>query len=64
MSKTYIATVVMFISSLLGMFQVQLPYTNEQISEAVFVIVTTLSAIKVLYERWKRGDVSTLGFKL
>lgn len=64
MSKTYIATVVMFISSLLGMFQVQLPYTNEQISEAVFIIATTLSAIKVLYERWKRGDVSTLGFKL
>ena len=63
MSKTFIATFIGFLASLLGMFDVKLPYTNEQISEAVFVIITTLSALKVLYERYQKGGVTIFGFK-
>lgn len=44
--------------------KVELPYTDEQITQATYVIIGVIAGIKILYERYKRGDVSFLGFKI
>lgn len=64
MSKTYLATFVSIIVTLLATFNVKLPYTNDEITEAAYVIVGVLAGFKILYERYKKGDVSILGFKI
>lgn len=64
MSRTYIATFVSILVTLFATFNVELPYTNEQITEAIYIIVGVIAGLKILYERHKRGDVSFLGFKI
>lgn len=64
MSKTFIATFVTMLIMVLQAAKVELPYTNEQITEAIYVIVGILAALKVLYERYLKGGVSYFGFKI
>lgn len=64
MSKTYLATFVSVLVTFLATFNVKLPYTNEEITEAIYVIAGVLAGFKILYERYRKGGVSILGFKL
>jgi hypothetical protein len=63
-SKTYLATYVTTFVMILAAFNVKLPYTDEQITEAIYVIVGVVASLKILYERYRKGDVSLIGFKL
>lgn len=64
MSRTYIATFVSVLVTILATFNVKLPNTTEEITEAVYVIVGVIASLKILYERYRKGGVSFLGFKI
>lgn len=61
MSKTYISSLIMTITSILAVLNVVLPFTNEQLTDTVFITITLASMVWNMFERYKRGDISWTG---
>lgn len=63
MSKTYIAAAVSLLAFIAQALHTELPYGQEEIVNAVSIIVAVGGFIWTIYERFKKGDVTVLGKK-
>jgi FtsH-binding integral membrane protein len=60
-SSTYISTIVLVIIFIASKFNITLG--NEEVTSWIEAILVIISAVKILYERWKKGGVSPLGVR-
>jgi hypothetical protein len=60
-SITIVGLIVAFIGTLTSAFNIQLPYTPEEIEKALTVLVTLIGLAVAWYGRWRKGDVSFFG---
>lgn len=53
----------MLIAFLAKTYNLELPYTTDQISQAVITIAGVVGFFVALYGRWRKGDITILGFR-
>lgn len=61
-STTYVATFIIILSALLRSLGIEI--ADENLSIAVEVLVTIVSGLWILKERYKRGDLHVTGERL
>lgn len=62
-SKTYIASTVAFLAFVAQLVGQELPYTQEQIVNALSIIAAIFGFAWTIYQRFACGDVTPLGVK-
>lgn len=63
-SLTYAGIITAAISYLFQLFNVQLPYANQEIETALSVVITLGGLIIALVGRYRAGDLTWNGWKL
>lgn len=63
MSKTYIAAGVSFLAFIAQLLHTELPYGQEEIVNAISIVVALGGFLWTIYERYKKGDITPLGKK-
>jgi len=62
-SRTYIATAVAFLGYLLKTFNQELPYDEEQVVNAISIVMAFGGSLWAIFERFSKGDVTWWGKK-
>lgn len=62
-STTVAGAIVMLLSFLAESLNIKLPYTNEQIKDAIITIVGVIGFLITIYGRYRHGDINLFGFK-
>jgi len=62
-SRTYLSQYVVLLAAVLAFFGVELPYTQEEIIDALVVVLTVFGALWAIVERFSKGDVTLYGKK-
>lgn len=60
---TIAGAIAMLLSFLADRFNVKLPYTSDEIKQALIVILGVGGFLVTLYGRYRHGDINILGFK-
>lgn len=56
-SRTYIASFVAFLAFVAQVSHLELPYTPEEITDALVIIAAVGGFAWTIYERFKKGDI-------
>jgi hypothetical protein len=62
-SITVAGAIAMLLSFLADQFNVKLPYTNEEVKNAIITIIGVGGFLVTLYGRYRHGDINIFGFK-
>jgi len=63
-SRIYIAQIVASLVLVLNFFDIQLPYTNEELTESIFTVLTAGAIAWTLVERFLKGGITWWGMKV
>ena len=61
MSTTYTATIILFITAIANIFGFEV--VEEQLQTFIEMVVAVVSAVWILVERYKKGGITSFGFR-